>query len=380
MSKNLSDLVTVYRKTSFGTSRTSGTYTVENQEEVLLLKELILDVRKYGIACNEDEIYIGNTLTLTINPPRVQIGSVYQTMEDLLRNPQNRTTEPAHYYISQLDFFNSDRLVPALIEKYRVVIALLGLLKESAAYMDPALNELVYFDTDTLKIPVNYNVDDLDSLNKDCIESIIMLFNDDTHREQKLTILGNCVKSLCSVFEMKKVFPQILSDAPAFNESIRKGYRIFVSGFSYEKIIDQLKAAKIEEFGKIHKSFSDIQNQILGIPISTMIVSTQMKKANGWDVQAISNTAIIIGSLIFAILLIISLFNQMQTLNTIEEEVAYKKKQAKKLYKSIYEDICITFDAIDRRLFAQRIAIRCVGAVLAISVIYSVAIYFFLTY
>lgn len=154
----------------------------------------------------------------------------------------------------------------------------------------------------------------------------------------------------------------------------------FVSGFSYEKIIDQLKAAKLEEFGKIHKTFSDIQNQILSIPISTMIVATQMKKANGWDVQAISNTAIIIGSLIFAISLIISLFNQMQTLNTIEEEVEYKKKQAKKLYKSIYEDICITFDAIDRRLFAQRIAIWCVGAVLAISVIYSVAIYFFLTY
>ena len=93
MSKNLSDLVKVYRKTSFGTSRASGSYTIENQEEVLLLKELILDVRKYGIACNEDDIYIGNTLTLTISPPRVQIGSVYQTMEDLLKNPQNRTTE-----------------------------------------------------------------------------------------------------------------------------------------------------------------------------------------------------------------------------------------------------------------------------------------------
>ncbi|EPY2903530.1 hypothetical protein ACXDBG_002151 [Cronobacter sakazakii] len=50
------------------------------------------------------------------------------------------------------------------------------------------------------------------------------------------------------------------------SESFQKGYKVFVSGFSYEKILDQLRVAKIEEMGKIHKVFSDIQNQILGIP------------------------------------------------------------------------------------------------------------------
>ncbi|MCZ5662332.1 hypothetical protein O5623_28590 [Escherichia coli] len=58
---------------------------------------------------------------------------------------------------------------------------------------------------------------------------------------------------------------------------IKKGYKVFVSGFSYEKILDQLRVAKIEEMGKIHKVFSDIQNQILGIPVATIIVATQMK-------------------------------------------------------------------------------------------------------
>ncbi|HGY8153981.1 TPA: hypothetical protein ACNTEA_005073, partial [Escherichia coli] len=76
-------------------------------------------------------------------------------------------------------------------------------------------------------------------------------------------------------------------------ESYQKGYKVFVSGFSYEKILDQLRVAKIEEMGKIHKVFSDIQNQILGIPVATIIVATQMKQANGWDSQALINTAVV---------------------------------------------------------------------------------------
>lgn len=90
---------------------------------------------------------------------------------------------------------------------------------------------------------------------------------------------------------------------------------------------DQLRVAKIEEMGKIHKVFSDIQNQILGIPVATIIVATQMKQANGWDSQALINTAVVLGALFFTIMILFVLFNQWQTLTAINDELNHKNNK-----------------------------------------------------
>lgn len=141
---------------------------------------------------------------------------------------------------------------------------------------------------------------------------------------------------------------------------------------------DQLRVAKIEEMGKIHKVFSDIQNQILGIPVATIIVATQMKQANGWDSQALINTAVVLGALFFTIMILFVLFNQWQTLTAINDELNHKKQQAEYNFKAIYEDIKDTFDSLTTRLLVQKIVFASLGIIVLCGLYLTFRFYFYL--
>ncbi|EIN0243788.1 hypothetical protein MN237_001612, partial [Salmonella enterica] len=248
-----------------------------------------------------------------------------------------------------------------------------------SAYLDETNAELVFVDTNVLKIPVNYAAEDLVDSNDNLIQSLIANFAEDTHKDQKLTILASSIKSLCESKSKDSSFSFMLRDLQQLSESFQKGYKVFVSGFSYDKILDQLRVAKIEEMGKIHKIFSDIQNQLLGIPVATIIVATQMKQANGWDSQALINTAVVLGALFFTVMILFVLFNQWQTLTAISDELKHKKEQAENNYKAIYDDIKTTFDSLTTRLRVQKIVFVTLGFIVACGLFLTFKFYFFLT-
>jgi hypothetical protein len=131
--------------------------------------------------------------------------------------------------------------------------------------------------------------------------------------------------------------------------------------------------------GKIHKVFSDIQNQILGIPVATIIVATQMKLATDWDGQALINTAVVLGSIFFTAMIMFVMFNQWQTLSAIADELNYKEKQAQTNYKSIYGDIQKTFKSLRARIYTQRVVFITLGFFVIIGSFLTVKFYFFLT-
>lgn len=81
----------------------------------------------------------------------------------------------------------------------------------------------------------------------------------------------------------------------------------FTSGFSYEKVRDEVEATRIEYAGKIHKVIGDIQNQLLGIPVATIVVATQMKEATRYDSQYWINAAVVLGCWVFALLVLMLL-------------------------------------------------------------------------
>ncbi|EFN7129035.1 hypothetical protein [Escherichia coli] len=258
-------------------------------------------------------------------------------------------------------------------------MSLITLFKDCSAYLDETNFELVFVESNVLKIPVNYSSDDLMNVNGDLIHNLIANFAEDTHKDQKLTILASSIKSSCESKTKETSFSFMLRDLGQLYESYQKGYKVFVSGFSYEKILDQLRVAKIEEMGKIHKVFSDIQNQILGIPVATIIVATQMKQANGWDSQALINTAVVLGALFFTIMILFVLFNQWQTLTAINDELNHKKQQAEYNFKAIYEDIKDTFDSLTTRLLVQKVVFASLGIIVLCGLYLTFRFYFLLT-
>lgn len=376
--KKFKDLVSVYKKVVL-TDSLSGELTLSDQSECDNLNKLISERERFGISLERGDIAVGNVVLISISPPQLKLGKIYPSISEFLSNGKNRIKEPSEYFIFTDKFYSKDVVVPQCTQSYRSLLKLISLLKDSAAFLDENNYELVYFDKSVLKVPIKYDLSDLNKVKIAEIESFISLFVDDTHRDQKLSILSNSIKFIADTKEKESSFSAIISEFNNIIESYKKGYNIFSSGFSYEKIIDQLRVAKVEEMGKIHKTFSDIQNQILGLPLATIIVATQMKAAVEWDAQAFINSAILLGAIVFIALLILVLCNQWQTLRAISDEIAYKKDQAKNNYSSIYSDIKTTFSHLTRRIFIQRAAFIVIGTAAIIGFILTVKFYFQLT-
>lgn len=161
--------------------------------------------------------------------------------------------------------------------------------------------------------------------------------------------------------------------------SFSEGYRLFVADFSYDKIVNQLEVAKLEEIGKIHKTFADVQNQILGIPVATIVVATQMKAAKYIGYEFWVNTAVLIGCWVFTVLSIFVLRNQLHTLSAIGSEISRKKQQMIKDYKAVEDLITKSFPLLEARLKSQQRAFRVVDAILVAGLILSHVVYFVLT-
>ncbi|MFQ2825174.1 hypothetical protein [Aeromonas allosaccharophila] len=149
-------------------------------------------------------------------------------------------------------------------------------------------------------------------------------------------------------------FNYILSHLGDLYNKLSEGYSIFSSDFSYKKIRDEIDAAKVDFTQKIHKALTDIQNQVLGIPIATVISTTQMKSSQSFvEFNFIINTSILIGGFIFAIMVWFLVRNQIMTLNVLKKDVENQRKAVNMKFKSLSSKFNLDFDEIEERLFLR---------------------------
>ncbi len=146
---------------------------------------------------------------------------------------------------------------------------------------------------------------------------------------------------------------------------------MFLSAFSYEKVRDEVEALKVEYASKIHRVLSDIQGQLLGIPAATVVVATQMNKADVMGAAFITNAAVLLGAFIFGIFLTLLLKNQSHTLEVIETEVARQKRQLKSELYEITDGFDATFKMLEKRIGHQRLILRTVGLVVGVGLLLS---------
>lgn len=376
-------LVALYRAVEFRANSRQGSLSIANDEQRDLIAGMLsADNDEYGLRIiqgNADALRVGGVVELEVNDPKISIGIVATDLDDLLVAPKARIREPARYFVVSEKFRNSDQPVPDSIERYRNLLKLIALLKQAAAYLDKETGELVFIHDGKYELPIQFAAADLQRMDIASISRLLESFENDTHRDQKLAILAKSVQSVCNTVKPKERFGLLLEHLPELLKSFSEGYRLFVADFSYDKIVNQLEVAKLEEIGKIHKTFADIQNQILGIPVATIVVATQMKAASAVGYEFWINTAVLVGCWVFAILSVFVLRNQLHTLNAIGDEVARKKQQMLKDYKSVENLITKSFPFLETRLRAQRWAFYVVDLILVVGLILSHVVYFVLT-
>ncbi|MEX5328065.1 hypothetical protein WCD99_04140 [Pseudomonas paraeruginosa] len=375
-------LVNVYRSVVLTPGSRQGVLTITTDALLQDLRVVASSEREYGVLLignpNLDSLRTGEVHQVQLDEPRIGIGILADSFDEILTFQNGYIREP-RFFLLPLMWACTDNAPPELVSRYRTVISLIKIFEESSAYLDKEDQQLVYIDEGKFVLPVAYRSDDLNKLDLASANALLERFGHNTHRDQKLTILARATQKLCGQLHPSDRFSYLLRQISELLNKFDEGYRIYVADFSYEKVLDQMEAAKLEELAKIHKNFSDIQNQILGIPVATVIVATQLKSSSNVGVEFWVNTAILIGVWIFAILTNLVLRNQRNSLDAISDEILRKKKKLESDYSEIKDAVGGIFPQLEKRLRNQRIAFRAVDFVVVVGIVLAHIMYFVMT-
>jgi hypothetical protein len=169
---------------------------------------------------------------------------------------------------------------------------------------------MVFLNRGRVDVPIRYEAKDLENLDCDTAGMLVTsCMVADGHSKQRKQILSTVVREMAEQISSEELrFAQLLQRLPDKHQRFTDGYRLFASSFSFDKVRDQLEALRLGYTGKIHKTISDIQGQLLGIPVGTIVVATQMKETDVVGPLMWSNTAVLVGSIVFTILLAVMVF------------------------------------------------------------------------
>lgn len=346
-----------------------STYSVCVTQEIKQNLILILDDDdalpdsgfSYAGDCNA--IVEGDTIEMRVNSPRLGLGVLASTFSDYLSKTGVALKEKNHFFLKDTSFYSKDKVVPPVVENYRSVLRFIGVLEGSAYYLDEKAEALIFYKDGRFEVPVKYtcqNVVDFDSL---ALEKLHTLMSGKLHEEQKKSLLAETVIELTQSLPPIERFAYLVKNADELYQKAQVGYNLFSTDFTYEKAKEEVHTFKLETTSRLHKVISEIQTQLLGIPIATFVALSQIKRTNGLDAQFAINTVILCGAIIFCLLLGGLLVNQKLTLNTIEADVKRQREIFEKRFETTPEAYDGVFKGICSRLTFQ------FGAIFLISIL-----------
>ncbi len=373
-------LLNVYRHTAFDPTGDEGELTIATPQLLADLQFIERDEQagqdaNLAALVDPSILTVGQTIRVRVGAPRLGLGLLVRSLDDLLAASEAHVSEPSAYYVIDGSLEATSLPPSAAIISYRKVLDLVGLFAEAASYLDRTREELVFFRGRKVVIPVQYDTAALARVSGTDAESLLKNFKDDVHKDQKLEILAETIVRAAEPQPLAQRFVYLLNNLDVVTEALRNGYRLFASNFSYAKIRGEIETAKVEYVGKIHKTLIDIQGQLLGIPIATIVVASQLKAASGCGAEFWTNIAVLGGAWIFFGLLVIAIVNQWVTLSAIAEDVATQQTRLTKDYAPISEQFTHVFNGLNRRIRWHHGALCAIAAVALIGAIFATCAY-----
>lgn len=369
-------LTSLYRSIDFDAEGDEGSLTLSTPEQLATLQFIEADDAasedaNLAVIASTITFAVGQVVRVRVGQPRIGLGILARTFDDLLKASEAQIKEPDAYFVVEDRLDPHSVSPPSIVMVYRKVLGLVGLFAQAAAYLDQTRQELVFVHEGKVVVPVRYDVKALSRVSISSIDALLESFKDDVHQDQKLAILEAAIIQMVEPLPVAQRFTYLLHNLDFVTETLRKGYRLFASSFSYSKIRGEVEAARVDYVAKIHKTLIDIQGQLLGIPVATIIVASQLKTSQGCGVEFWTNIAVLSGAWVFLVLLLIAIGNQWVTLGAIDADIKAQQKRLESEYAAINEQFGSIFTGLTKRIiwhFRVLIviaAIAVVGAVFA---------------
>ncbi len=367
-SVTFADLVEIYRATRFD-GGDGGILAIGSDHIASTLRAIMEDDALYDDAQitidTDEELVMGAEVRVSIGRPNSStMGLLVATFDDLFRSPRAVVAEPEHYYVKNVGYASGDQPVPKVLLRYRAVLDALPILKESASLVDETMRQLIFLGNEKVVVPIQFTERDLQGDVVVKAERLTKLFADELHIDEKQTILQTTLIEMVGSLRAESRFGYIIRNLERLADEVQKGYRLFTSSFSYSKIRNDVETARLEFVSKIHRTIVDIQGQLLGIPVATVVVVSQLKSVSGCDTTFWMNVGVLVGAWMFVAMLSIAGLNQWKTLAVISNEIKRQKTRLEDDFATVAEQFTDVFDDLDARVGWHRSALIAIGIIL----------------
>ncbi|MFK4049523.1 hypothetical protein [Acinetobacter venetianus] len=214
---------------------------------------------------------------------------------------------------------------------------------------------IIFVGKKNLKINSEYYSDDL-NLNLILVGSFIRDYiQNDFHQEDRhLSIING----LHEAFKDGEISLSIfLKNFDTFYRVVKSNFQLYMDKFSFDDFKNKVEEDRREYTIKINKVFSDMQNQLLTLPIATVLAAGQMVYVVSVG-DFIKNILIIIGIVIFCVFVLMQISNQDNTLNALDGEIKLRQSEMNKKddsdhkteYLKVYAQLDKRIEKLDENL------------------------------
>jgi hypothetical protein len=364
------DLLELYRHAQFGNGGgdDESKVTVATPAVADLLTRVDDDdyaIAETGVTLLDDlaKVKIDANVTARLDDPRSGFAVLAHDLDGLIKSPGGRIEEPKRFYLVDPPYTPGDAVVPDTVTRYRKVLALVQLFAEAASLLDATRSELVFVKEGKIVLPVSFEAKDLTALDMEAADRLLGQFADELHHDQKCSILFEALVEFCRAHKPESRFRFALRSLGDIADKVAAGYQLFASSFSYSKIKGELEDARIDYTQKIHRTIVDIQNQLLGIPVATIVVASQMKAPTACGPEVWVNFAVLVGAWIFVLMLVVAIINQWLTLGVIKDAIDQQQTALQRDFDAVSADFVGTFTKLKNRIWWHRAGLALVLAI-----------------
>lgn len=297
---------------------------------------------------------------------------VYPDLNSFLSKPIHLTMVPAKFTILDLNYTHGvTTSVPLAIAQYFSVVRLCTLLTKSADHTASGGSSLYFIKGHDAKVEVKIEYTSAALVELKALDAFATDFVDSTHhQEQKRTIVRS---ALLEIFKGSQsiTVAELLPRFDSLMECIRNSYAMYVAEFSFEKVRAEVEKDNLDSTLKLNKTLSDIQNQLLAVPVALMLVGGQMLPAQFFTVK---NLVIWVGSLVFAWIMSLLIVNQRNAIDAIGEEIRLRKDKIGAQPLEVATPFKKGFYELEKRSLQQRQTLKYLGFGMGGAVVFSTSL------
>jgi hypothetical protein len=306
-----------------------------------------VEVDNVFIDVNELEKYNGKIARIKLIKPQ----GIFQSWKEFLDFKPNLIKCPESFFLIDDNVIYPTNVIEGETKHYLSIIKLVDILIEHADHTenlsDLVVDKVTYLHKSRIDIQMLFDKHDLvDSL--DGITAICSYFEDNSHNEQKISILKEALFGLGLSNNSEKKLSYLIQNFGEFSKRFIENYNFFVSEFSFDEVRKEYEEKKRDYFIKLDEIFSSVQSKMLGIPISLALasfkLSTIVDEKSFW-----ANLFLSISIIVYSAMMIMLIKNQKHSLKALKSEFTSQMNRLKHQYSEQYEKIQDMITDLDNR-------------------------------